>query len=75
MSLAADTGRSSIFRVPTGPMCPGEAGKSEPHGMDEVAFRDEFARSSKDKNETMPIRVMYCPTCGHVFSVAARQTR
>jgi len=43
--------------------------------MDELAYRDEFARASIDKNTTTPIRVTYCPTCGHVFSVTPHAAR
>jgi hypothetical protein len=40
--------------------------------MEELAFRDELARSSGDKNITLPMRVVYCSACGYVFSVAPR---
>ena len=55
----------------TGPKCPGSTSRV-PHDMEELAFRDELARSSGDKNITLPMRVVYCSACGYVFSVAPR---
>ena len=43
--------------------------------MEELAFRDEFARSSADNNMTIPMRVVYCSACGHVFNVASRTSK
>jgi hypothetical protein len=43
--------------------------------MDELAYRDEFARDTKDRNITIPMRVVYCSSCGYVFSVAPRPAR